>query len=236
MNEQIQGKETQSNNSKTLSNKARRKRKKKFYSNQKGGRKDIRRRNSKVALTMSTWAESFTVAATWQLKHQIAYWKARAKALEYENQVLHDIIRKNNCVTDTAQSSKTYSKREVSVDNSDAEVEPTITENDQEEMDFEVSEEFIEFLIENAKYKEDARRERERLRAKIEEEESNSVYEEPQESSEDKQEKLQELYGNHWQRIAALEIAMQSKFINDNDKDKPMYWPNIPFNFNFSQN
>ncbi|CAK1600651.1 unnamed protein product [Parnassius mnemosyne] len=235
MLEQIPDKETQSNNSKTLSNKARRKRKKKFASNQKGGRKDIRRKNSKLALTMSTWAESFTIAATWQLKHQIAYWKARAKALEFENQVLHDIIRKNNYITDTAQNSKAYSETVVSADNCDAEVESTITENDQEDMDFEVSEEFIEFLVANAKYKEDARRERERLRAKIEEEESNSFYEEPQESTEEKQEKLKELYGNHWQRISALEIAMQSKFINDTDRNKPMYWPNIPFNFNFSK-
>lgn len=43
---------------------------------------------------MVSWETQGRVTA-WQNKHQIAYWKAKAVALQYENKILHDIIRKN---------------------------------------------------------------------------------------------------------------------------------------------
>ncbi|XP_014369208.2 gem-associated protein 8 [Papilio machaon] len=214
--------------------KPRRKRKKKTSGNQKTGRKDIRKKNSKLSISMSLWAENFAVASTWQLKHQLAYWKAKAIGLEYENKVLHDIIRKNHYVDDNCVNSEIEtnecSENEESGEN-EREVETYEECND--EMDFEVSEEFIQFLAANAKYKEDARRERELLKAKHEQEELN-VTQEKLETSEEKEQKLKELYGNRWQRISAIEVAMQSQFINEIDKDQPMYWPNIPFNFEFN--
>ncbi|XP_068632787.1 gem-associated protein 8-like [Battus philenor] len=229
MFEQIPDKETQ-NCSKTASNKQRRRRKKKFIGKKKNGRKDNKKKNPKLAVSMSSWAENFTVAATWQLKHQIAYWKAKAKALEYENQVLHTIIRQNH-FTESVVENKLHTE-EDQMDNVETEIENN--EESQEDAEFEVSEEFIQFLTENAKYKEDARRERERLRAKNEEEESKLVSVESQETSEERQQNLKQLYGSNWQKIAALEMALQSQFMHDTDRDKPMYWPNIPFNFNFN--
>ncbi|KPI92948.1 Gem-associated protein 8 [Papilio xuthus] len=184
---------------------------------------------------MSLWAENFAVASTWQLKHQLAYWKAKAIGLEYENKVLHDIIRKNHYVDDNCVNSEIEtnecSENEESSANNEREVETY--EACADEMDFEVSEEFIEFLAANAKYKEDARRERELLKAKHEQEELDIV-QEKLETSEEKEQRLKELYGSHWQRISALEVSMQSQFINEIDKDQPMYWPNIPFNFEFN--
>ncbi|XP_041988072.1 gem-associated protein 8-like [Aricia agestis] len=198
--------------------KAKRKQKKKL----------AKRNRSKIALTMSTWAENFTVAATWQLKHQISYWKARAKALEYENAVLHDVIRRNHYKLDLSSgpSARTDSVNETQSDQYNE------SENE-EEGEFEVSEEFIQFLAENAKFKEEARRERERLRDKQEAETVNAE-ETPRETIEENQERLNELYGDKWQRISALETNMLSRFISECDKYKPVFWPNIPFNFNYS--
>ncbi|CAH0406797.1 unnamed protein product [Chilo suppressalis] len=220
--------EESQNNRKVIQKKVNRKRKKKFARrNSQFGVGKNKKKQSKLAHSMSTWAENFTVAATWQIKHQLAYWKARAKALEYENSVLHEIIRKKNYV----DSSAAPSTRE----DLESEDEEDFEENDDQVDDFEVSEEFLQFLQANAKYKEDARRERERLKAKVLAEESaiERLEAGPPENVENSEDKLKELYGDRWQRIAALEMSLQSQFIDECDKEKPEYWPNIPFNFNF---
>lgn len=214
-----------------LSHKNQRKKQKKKAARKNGVNKN-KRKHGKLALTMSTWAENFTFAATWQLKHQLAYWKARAKALEYENGVLHDIIRKKN-LTETglkcSESVESESQSESDGENNDgSEEEP---DGDEE---FEVSEEFIQFLQSNAKYKEDARRERERLREKeLKDDVVAQMEAGPSGAPENKEEIQKDLYGDKWQRISALEMSLDSQFINESDKDKPQYWPNIPFNFNF---
>ncbi|XP_022814519.1 gem-associated protein 8-like [Spodoptera litura] len=183
-----------------------------------------------IPTTMSSWAENFTSAATWQLKHQVAFWKSRATALEYENKLLHDIIRKN--YLNQGQSD------DNSRSNSEEEEEYFEPENEVEEDvdgEIEVSEEFIQFLRDNKKFRDDAKRERERLRAQNDEEqrEIEEMEAGPIENGEDPQERLKKLYGRGWERISALEMSMQSHFISISDREKPMYWPNIPFNFNF---
>lgn len=239
--------------------------KKKFYK-----RKPIQNSASKVVFTMSSWAEQFTFASTWQLKHQVAYWKAKAKSLEYENNVLHDIIRENHYVGN-AQKTAPDSPTTCKSDSSDEElaehvhrpafdtnisveegtlgewtetegssiqnmsVNPNIeaTEDSSDEKNIEVSEEFIQFLMVNAQHKENLRLERERLKAL-----------EEQAAMEERENKLkerrhygltpQELYGEKWKKISALEMSMKSKFMSDVDSTKPAHWPVIPFNFDFS--
>lgn len=183
-----------------------------------------------IPTTMSSWAENFTSAVTWQLKHQVAFWKSRATALEYENKLLHDIIRKN--YLNERQSD------DNSRSNSDEEEEYFEPENEVEDdadEEIEVSEEFIQFLRENKKFRDDAKRERERLRAQNDQEqrEIEEMEAGPAENGEDPQERLKKLYGDNWERISALEMSMRSHFISISDSEKPMYWPNIPFNFNF---
>lgn len=221
------------------SNKKNRKAKKK---NKNKLKRETKKKQLKFANTMSAWAENFAVAATWQLKHQVAYWKARAKALEYENKVLHDVIHRNNLVVrSNSQTEKRNGlQTETDHDNSEAESssaeEHNVTDEENEEIqsdeDFEVSEEFIQFLTANAKYKEDARKERERLKAK--EEESDDILIEERETCEENRERMKELYGDRWQRISALEMSLLTSFIHDSDQCKPQLWPNIPFNFNCS--
>ncbi|CAG9579030.1 unnamed protein product [Danaus chrysippus] len=193
------------------------------------------KRHTKLSRSMSSWAENFTFAATWQLKQQVAFWKARAKALEYENGVLHDVIRRNQC----AVKSNTCTDDDGSSDeNNHSEQEDAQTDNamveDNEDDEFEVSEQFITFLTANAKYKEDAKRERERLKAQSEAENQENITEEIQESAQENMDRMRNLYGDKWQRISALEMSLLTNFIQECDQNKPSYWPNIPFNFNTS--
>ncbi|KAJ8730559.1 hypothetical protein PYW08_001972 [Mythimna loreyi] len=197
-----------------------------------------------IRTTMSSWAENFTKAATWQLKNEVAYWKSKAKALEHENMILHRTIRQNCFDKDSRKKfPNIHELYEYECDSAD------LPESEDEDSDekavpdsevsvqehFEVSEEYIQFLRDNQVYRESARQERERLRAKSDVEKSQIEEMEagPPEQTEDNQEILKKVYGEGWERISALEMSLKTQFISICDQDKPMYWPNIPFNFNF---
>lgn len=204
-------------------------------------KKEVTKKKYRFAVNMTSWAESFTHAATWQLKTELAYWKAKAKSLEYENEVLHNVIRencvqfKNNTGKDASESEgegeEEHGVEEPYEDAYGEEQEVYKTEDDD---DLEVSEEFVNFLRENAKFREDARQERERLKAKEADESIAAQLEAGPSKPKDKPEELKELYGDNWMKIAAIENYVQANFINESDVSQPMYWPNIPFNFNFS--
>ncbi|KAG6454629.1 hypothetical protein O3G_MSEX008795 [Manduca sexta] len=212
-----------SHSSKTLQNTSHRKRKRKSAKKKQHLKKSLHRyKHNHFSITMSSYAETFTAAATWQLKHQIAYWKSKAVALEYENKLLHDVIKKN-CM-------KTWSDDNQTVESSQSSVKSESESEDDENDEFEVSEEFIQFLKANSMYKEDAKRERERLKAQTLVEEKSMEFEDIPETV-NSFEKWKELYGKDWRRIAALEMSMKCSFIQENDKQNSMYWPNIPFNF-----
>lgn len=223
---------------KTLQNNPRRRRIKSFKNKnkRKGKKKAINKHAGQnfATVTMSSWAESFTHAATWQLKHQIAYWKSKATALQYENRILHDIIRKNYLKdSDTAQNLNDSNHEDIT---ENVEESQSSEDEDDNNEDLEVSEEFIQFLMSNAKYKEDAKRERERLKALQNSDKAvvENMEAMPTTSTENKEELLKELYGESWQRIGALETSVHSQFLSSCDQEKPEYWPNIPLNFNFS--
>lgn len=195
------------------------------------------KKNYRGTANMHSFTETFTKAATWQYKHQIAYWKAKAKALEFENRVLHDMIRKNHMSASSSSrmsTSETGSEIDSELDHSDDEHCPEADEDP----DLEVSEDFIQFLAANAKYKEEARLERERLKAEqnheTEEDRIRKMEAPPEDAVEDRTTDLKTLYGSHWQNISALEMSLQAKFMSTCDRYKPNYWPNIPFNFNYS--
>ncbi|XP_050347344.1 gem-associated protein 8-like [Nymphalis io] len=208
-------------------------RKVKKKNKKRNNKKEAKKRHTKLANTMSAWAENYAVAATWQLKHQVAYWKARAKALEYENKVLHDVIRRNKFTVRSSANTESETRTETELDETDTESDAN-DENIEDDNNLEVSEEFIQFLTANAKFKEEAKRERERLKAKTEKENETEMLETPRETVEEARGRMKELYGDKWQRISALEMSLLSSFVHESDKSKPMYWPNIPFNFNNS--
>ncbi|CAH2108612.1 unnamed protein product [Euphydryas editha] len=199
-------------------------------SNRKTLQRKVKKRYTKFANTMSAWAENFAVAATWQLKHQVAYWKAKASALEYENNVLHDVIRRNHLKLRSFQESENKTETELEESDTDSDVDEEVEDDN----NFEVSEEYIQFLTANVKIKEEAQREREILKAKIEAEYEESLKKERRETEDECRERMKHLYGDKWQRISALEMSMLSNFIHESDKMNPPYWPNIPFNFNSS--
>ncbi|KAI5642727.1 gemini of cajal bodies-associated protein 8 domain-containing protein [Phthorimaea operculella] len=227
---------------------ANKRKKKKKSKARKTKREEIFKKKHRFVTNMSSWAEQFTVAATWQMKHELAFWKAKAVSLEYENKILHDIIRKNcNSAPGSSRSEsvsdfrngpvpKMYANRSDN-NNSESESEQEEQENEcyedeEEEGNWEVSEEFIEFLAKNAKFKEDARRERERLKAeKAEKTEIEILESGPSQPTVNRSAEMEELYGENWKKVAALEMSVQSHFMNESDKCKPSYWPNIPLNF-----
>ncbi|XP_047985477.1 gem-associated protein 8-like [Leguminivora glycinivorella] len=96
--------------------------------------------------------------------------------------------------------------------------------------DLEVSEEFIQFLMVNAKHKEELRLERENQKAAQE-----------QAELEEREAQLkarrhyglsaQDLYGERWRKVAATEMSMKCDYMSDIDKHTPAFWPVIPFNF-----
>ena len=195
-----------------------------------------------VPITMSSYTENFTRAATWQLKHEVAYWKSKAMSLEHENKILHRTLRQN--IMENGKRNTSFSETSaVDYQEEDLQEDPVSEDSpdsqDEEDLEgekeFEVSEEYIQFLRDNQVYRESARQERERLRALNDDEEKQIAEMEagPSENAEDHQETLKKLYGSGWERIAALEMSLKAQFISINDKEKPMYWPNIPFNFNY---
>lgn len=207
-------------------------------------KRELTKKKYKFAVTMTSWAESFTHAATWQLKTELAYWKAKAKSLEYENEVLHNVIREN-CVQFEYNAQKEASGNDGEEEHNVEETYEDAYANEQaypdeqevykteDDDELEVSEEFVNFLRENAKFREDARQERERFKAREANENIESLEAGPSKPK-DKSEELKELYGDNWMKIAAIENYVQSNFINESDICQPIYWPNIPFNFNFS--
>lgn len=195
-------------------------------------KKELTKKKHRFAVSMTSWAESFTHAATWQLKTQLAYWKAKAKSLEYENEVLHNVIREN-CVQFKDNTGKETSESEGEDTYEDAYTDEQEVYTPEDPDNLVVSEEFAEFLRENAKYREDARKEKELFKANLANETVERIEAEPSKPK-DKPEELKELYGDNWLKIAAIENYVQSNFINESDINQPAYWPNIPFNFNFS--
>ncbi|CAH3873526.1 RNA polymerase II subunit 5-mediating protein homolog [Pieris brassicae] len=216
---------------KVRTKKAKRKRKHSF----KRCRKETK--NNPFSIAMSTWAQNFTMASNWQMKHELAFWKARAKTLEYENRLLHDVIKKNYLKTsevpkenDQENESETQQDQAQHNNTDGAECYEENVEDDDDDCmedgndEFIVSEEFIEFVRANAKFKEDARLERERLRNQ-----QDTTEQQVEEDNIMTEDKLKELYGEKWQKICALEMSLLTDFMNK--KDKATYWPNIPFNF-----
>lgn len=184
--------------------------------------------NNKLTCTMSSWAETFSKIVSWQSKHEIAYWKAKATALEHENRILHDIIRKNQLRNDNSESSS-----ESSSDN-ETEENGSVDEG-QESDECEVSQEYIDFLIANFKYREDARREREKFRGGSNEDEvSHKLEDLPVKDEMDKINEAKVLYGSNGKSIIAQEMALDSHFFEIKDSLKPVYWPNTPFNLNIA--
>ncbi|XP_045485842.1 RNA polymerase II subunit 5-mediating protein homolog [Pieris rapae] len=218
-------------NEKVRKKKAKRKRKNSF----KSCRKETK--NNQFSMAMSTWAQNFTMASNWQMKHELAFWKARAKTLEYENGLLHDIIKKNYLKTsevliendqDNESENQQDKGQHNNIDGAQC-YKDNVKDDDDDCMEddndeFVVSEEFIEFVRANAKFKEDARLERERL--KKQQDTTEQQVEEDNVMTEDK---LKELYGEKWQKICALEMSLLTDLMNK--KEKATFWPNIPFNF-----
>lgn len=209
----------------------RKKRKKQKQKN----KKEANKIKQSLAKTMSSWAENFTMASTWQMKHQVAVWQARATALEYENQILRETLRQfyangnpapfepntsrnNSLVMKEYEQSYEYRKPSVST------CEPN--QEDESDLELEISDEYMAFLRQNFEYRKarDERIKRQAEETKSQEKEEIMAPKPPS----DRIEEFKELYGDSWQRIAALDCYIAAEFMSVCDSSKPEVWPHLP--------
>lgn len=221
--------------------------KKRKKQKQRNKKKQVTQIKQSLANSMSTWAENFTMAATWQLKHQVAMWKSKATMLQYENQVLRETLQQFYVghKTIATSSSKTQNSNQyvnnkssrlmeyehsymdcapsVSATRTDSDVESS--EKEESECEFEVSEEFKAYIRKNAEFRK-ARDERKKIQA--DEESRKEKAEIDLAPAIDRTEEFKELYGDAWQRVAALDFYLSSDFVLQCDTHVPNFWPNIP--------
>ncbi|XP_003706160.1 uncharacterized protein LOC100882600 [Megachile rotundata] len=170
----------------------------------------------------SFW-ENYTAAQEWQRRHSVTWWRTRCTALEYENQVLRDKLR--SLVNEHAQqcSSRLPKKQDA------AEEQGSMLAEENENLEFHVNEDMMNFLEQSMRHKIELQKKRE----------SESF---SNEESEDKSENIQGgaawvqarnksaklLYGEASPTILAMETALQTTVDRHKDKAKPQYWPVIP--------
>ncbi|VVC88123.1 unnamed protein product [Leptidea sinapis] len=181
-----------------LSGKKRRRKRRRF--NRK--LQKILNKKSVLAYAIATWTEHYISASDWQNQHQLAYCKARAKALQYEK-----ITSTNNVLNKNSDDEENHNDDNI-----------------------EVSAEFLQFLKTNAKFKEDARREREILKSNLESQANDLIRTEPDISEPMSIEQCQNMYGDKWQQICPLEMLLTNHYVKICEKYKPALWPNIPLN------
>lgn len=170
----------------------------------------------------SFW-ENYTAAQEWQRRHSVTWWKTRCTALEYENQVLRDKLR-SLANEHTQQCSSRLPKKQNRV-----EEQGSILAEENENLEFHVNEDMMNFLEQSMRHKIELQKKRE----------SESF---SKEEAEDKHENIQGgaawvqarnksaklLYGEASPTILAMETALQTTVDRHKDKAKPQYWPVIP--------
>ncbi|KAF2902842.1 hypothetical protein ILUMI_03336 [Ignelater luminosus] len=150
--------------------------------------------------------------ATWQAQHQIAYWKSRALAVEYENRMLHRILRETQIkqVEDYIENMKLQNeeykgrpKRRV-LGSKRNETE----KNQNQERDFTHC---------GSKRPEKDETERKQYWAPPTDQEIR-----------ERQMRMTTLYGNMASKISGMETAVELNYELYKEKNNPQFWPNIP--------
>lgn len=163
-------------------------------------------------------------------RHSVTWWRSRCLALEHENEILRNKIRsligKNNQQTDNKKTFKrqqnTYKKDNNFKDNNKEK-----ESKDDQDLEFHVDEDMMNFLEQSLRHKMELKQKREQELAAREKEsiipvEGGAAWA----HTRSKEAKL--LYGDASPTILAMETALQATIERHKDKSKPQYWPNIP--------
>jgi hypothetical protein len=116
--------------------------------------------------------ENYYNALGWQERHQVAYWKSRSIALEYENTLLHQYLRQicndenqgyfkvqkhiskipTSCSVSSPRGKKWSMKQQANRNNSSKKQEKREDSN-QDEFEFQVTEEMMDFFEQSIRHK-----------------------------------------------------------------------------------
>lgn len=184
--------------------------------------------SSFVIPAQSNWFwQNYRQVMDWQGRHQVAYWKSRALAVECQNSILMDYVEKMN---DEEDERPEYLPKAVPFEEADKEDEDDIEEETGgESLVFEVNEEMLAFFQQSIKHKQEMKELRDAERSQVEAlKNENESFVFPK-----AQQRIVEgtrLYGKNAPTVMAMETSMQLTFERFVEKEKPRLWPNIPLN------
>lgn len=161
-------------------------------------------------------AQFSTSIKEWQYKHEIAYWRSKAEALNYENKILHTIVDNIYLQNNSHNTENTEKSNCIDEDEEDYE--------DEQEVDIEKDEEFMHFLQASEQHK----MKRDKAKNETIQQEKTLPPSKPVDS-----ERLEErlrLYGESATLVNGLETKLQLNFDCYKDLHKPYMWPTIPLN------
>lgn len=152
----------------------------------------------------------------WQYKHEIAYWRSKAEALNYENKILHSIVDNIYMQNNSHNNGNTEESNYIHEDDEDYEEE--------QEFDTEKDEEFLNFLQASEQHK------MKRDKAKNDTIQQDLVLPPSKPVDSDRLEERLRLYGESATLVNGLETKLQLNFDCYKDLHKPYMWPTIPLN------
>lgn len=194
--------------------------------------------------------ENYYNALEWQERHQVAYWKSRSIALEYENTLLHQYVQRLVCNDEnpgyftkqkhvpkiptshsvSSSKGKKWNMKQQATPNGNSKEQEIREDSNQDEFEFEVTEEMMDFFEQSIRHKMELKEEREAERKKAEKEKGFDDAGLPprKQIGLQRTEEMKLMYGEAAPMILGMETAMQLSFDRNCDLKQPKLWPNIP--------
>lgn len=180
----------------------------------------------------------------WQRRHQIAYWKSRAIALEYENNILHQYLEMYACEgnqgshfiktgTQKMTGAKEHHSSKRDRPGKMFHGDETENINGENEFEFQITEEMMDFFEQSIRHKMELQKEREKEKKaaeklKSDSDDGNAIQPPRKQVGLQKRRQMELMYGKAAPMIMGMETAMQLTFDRNCDLKQPKLWPNIP--------
>ncbi|XP_011704195.1 PREDICTED: uncharacterized protein F10E9.5-like [Wasmannia auropunctata] len=166
--------------------------------------------------------KNYAVAQEWQKRHSITWWRSRCVALEHENKLLRDKVRSLARRRDHRDPPREDSRRAE---------DQTELDTSNEDLEFTVTEDMLNFFETSERHKREMRQKRESVERTAREGE-NPSQEVPfvgaAESARARKQEADLLYGDAGSKILSMETALQCTVERYEDTANLQYWPNIP--------
>ncbi|XP_066594058.1 uncharacterized protein F10E9.5 [Prorops nasuta] len=166
-----------------------------------------------------TFWKNYSISQEWQKRHNVAWWKSRCMALEFENKTLKNKLKEiASCSTHKAHNE---TESDLNVNQSYE------NEDEDEKLEFQVDEEMMRFLEQSIRHKMELQEKRELESSMDTEAEESQTFEGTAASIRARNQGAKLLYGDASARILGMETALQATLDRHKDMAKPQYWPNI---------